>query len=75
MQKLSSLAKICTVSPIDEDTILEGIRMKAKDFEDSVQYQSALKCNAEVIITRDVAGFRDFPILSQSPDDFLKSML
>lgn len=75
MQKLESLAKICTVSPIDEGTILSGIRMKAKDFEDSIQYLSALKCGAEVILTRDAEGFKDFPILSQSPNDFLKSMM
>lgn len=73
MQKLSNFAKICTVSPIDEETILAGIRMKAKDFEDSVQYLSALKCGADIIITRDVEGFKDFPILSQLPDEFLKS--
>lgn len=73
MQKLSNLAKICTVSPMDEETILVGIRMKAKDFEDSVQYLSALKCGANIIITRDIEGFKNFPILSQLPDEFLKS--
>ena len=43
MQKLANLAKICTVSPIDEEVILTGIRMKAKDFENSVQYLSVQK--------------------------------
>ena len=72
MQKLANLAKICTVSPIDEEVILTGIRMKAKDFENSVQYLSALRCGAEVIITRDAEGFKEFPIPSQTPDEFLK---
>lgn len=74
MQKLNSLATICTISPIDEEAILAGIRMRAKDFEDSVQYLSALRCNAEVIITRDAVGFQGFPILSQTPCDFLKEI-
>ena len=75
MQKLANLAKICTVSPIDEEVILTGIRMKAKDFENSVQYLSALRCGAEVIITRDAEGFKEFPIPSQTPDEFLKLMV
>lgn len=74
MQKLASLAKICTVSPIDEETVLTGISMNARDFEDVVQYLSALKCGAEVIVTRDATGFKDLPLPSQSPEEFLKSM-
>jgi hypothetical protein len=49
--------------------------MKAKDFENSVQYLSALRCGAEVIITRDAEGFKEFPIPSQTPDEFLKLMV
>lgn len=74
MRKLASLAKICTVSPIDEETVLTGISINARDFEDAVQYLSALRCGAEVIVTRDAAGFKDLPLLSQSPEEFLKSM-
>ena len=66
MQKLANL---------DEEVILTGIRMKAKDFENSVQYLSALRCGAEVIITRDAEGFKEFPIPSQTPDEFLKLMV
>ena len=49
--------------------------MQAKDFEDSVQYLSALRCGAEIIITRDAEGFKKFPILSQTQDEFLKLMV
>lgn len=73
MQKLSGLEKICTVSPIDKETIETAIRMNAKDFEDSIQYLSALQCGAEVIVTRDTIGFQTFPVTSRTPDEFLKS--
>ena len=80
MQKLANLAKICTVSPIDEEVILTGIRMKAKDFENSEVHamnpkEFMDKFEAEVIITRDAEGFKEFPIPSQTPDEFLKLMV
>lgn len=74
MKKLEELVKICTVSPIDENIILNGIRMHAKDFEDSVQYLSASKCDAEVIVTRDAKGFEGFSIQAITPAAFLESM-
>lgn len=74
MKKLEELVKICTVSSIDENIILNGIQMHAKDFEDSVQYLSASKCDAEVIVTRDAKGFEGFSIQAITPTAFLESM-
>lgn len=73
MAKLKSLADICVISPIEGETILNGIQMQAKDFEDSVQYLSALKCGADVIVTRDMKGFENFPIRTMTPVAFLES--
>lgn len=74
MAKLKSLAEICLISPIDDEAIMNGIQMQAKDFEDSVQYLSALKCDAEVIVTRDVKGFEKMPIRVMTPAAFLESV-
>lgn len=72
LRKLESLAKICVVSPIDEEAILKGIHLQAKDFEDSVQYLSALSCDAEIIVTSDEKGFEDFPIQVMTPNVFVE---
>jgi predicted nucleic acid-binding protein len=73
MDKLAGLSNICILSPIDAEVILSGIRMHAPDFEDTVQYLSALRCNADIIITRDTIGFQSFPIQTISPSLFLQS--
>ena len=58
MQKLANLAKICTVSPIDEEVILTGIRMKAKDFENSVQYLSVVQKLLLLVMPRALKNFQ-----------------
>lgn len=42
------------------------------DFEDAVQYFTALKKNCNYIITRDVKDFKNSKILALSPKEFLK---
>lgn len=49
--------------------------IERKDFEDSVQYESALLHQVDVIVTRNVKDFRDFAENVQTPADFLESIL
>ena len=41
------------------------------DFEDAVQYFSALQAGADLIITRDPKGFKDFDLPAMSPSQFI----
>jgi hypothetical protein len=55
-----------------EPTVIESAAAIAPyDFEDSVQYMSALPYHPDVIITRDKKGFKDFDILVMTPAEFV----
>ena len=46
--------------------------MKPYDYEDAVQYLSALPYHPDLVITRDKKGFKDFDILVMTPAEFVK---
>ncbi len=69
---LNELLKIITLIELDIQTILLSIHQPiSKDFEDNVQYYSAIK-NAEVIISRNVKDFKNSSIPVMTPEEFLK---
>ena len=41
------------------------------DFEDALQVASAVAGGAEVIVTRNVSGFRNCPLPVMTPEEFL----
>ena len=69
------LASLCEITNVDKGIIKKCLASKHKDFEDSVQYESALLHQVDVIVTRNVKDFRDFVVNVQSPTDFLESIL
>ncbi len=61
------------IVPLTEQVIRDALDSPIRDFEDAVQYHSALVGGADCIVTRDKRDFRggDLPILS--PGEFLAS--
>ena len=51
--------------------ILEALKKRNKDFEDTVQSECAISYSADYIITRDVKGFINSTVKAISPDAFL----
>lgn len=51
------LRDVFAVVPCDEGVLNRAIDAGLEDFEDAVQYFSAVAAGAEWIVTRDVAGF------------------
>jgi hypothetical protein len=49
--------------------------MKKGDFEDWIQYYSAIRCNSEFIITRNIKDFPNQGIGVLLPDKFIKKLL
>lgn len=58
--KISWLTEKFEVCPINKESIQRAANSRPSDFEDAVQYFSALQANADLIITRDAKGFIDF---------------
>lgn len=71
MIKLQSLMVLCDISPIDKDVISKAILDNSYDFEDAVQYFSTNGYDIDIIITRDKRGFKEFPIVVNTPHEFI----
>lgn len=54
---LSNLRQLVRVTTSDERTVDDSIASRFKDFEDAMQYYSALNAKAEIIITRNGKDF------------------
>lgn len=72
LEKLDTLCKILDITPITKEQVQNAISMKPYDYEDAVQYPSALTHHPDLVITRDKKGFNDFDILVMTPAEFVK---
>lgn len=71
LQKLSTLIEILSV---DSKIITLSLQSEFKDFEDAIQYYTAIENNVPVIITRNVKDFKPAKIKILTPDEFLSSL-
>lgn len=73
-EMLKKFRILCKVSEVDDINIDKSLFSKFSDFEDAVQYFSALKANADCVITRNSKDFvlSEIPIFS--PKEFLSSI-
>lgn len=72
LSKLWQLMRLCNVSPINHEAVESALQSPGTDFEDTVQYHSALEMAAEIIITRDKTGFAHCGIPVNSPEEFVR---
>lgn len=70
--KMRHLVKLCKISKIDGDIIIDAINRQSYDFEDCVQYLSSVSKKADCIITRDKKGFSDLGVVYMTADEFLE---
>jgi hypothetical protein len=71
---VNSILQRFEICPIDKDILLRAMQLEIEDYEDAVQVTSALAVNIEVIITRDLDGYRNSPIRTVSPAGFIKEL-
>lgn len=69
--RLSSLLNICSITDSDYD---QAVALRAKDFEDALQYYSALSAQCDVIVTRNVKDFYFSDLTVSTPAQFLLSL-
>ena len=72
---MRGLASICEITDVNKGVIKKCLEEERKDFEDSVQYESALLHQVDVIITRNVKDFKGFADNVQTPNEFLETIL
>ncbi len=71
LRKFKIISKVCDLT---ESIIEKGLNSKFNDFEDSLQYFSALENECNILITRNTKDFAESHISILTPDDFLKTL-
>lgn len=70
-QKIASFCTLCTPTIVDQITIDEALHSEFTDFEDAMQYFSARRFGADVIITRNKSDFEKSQIPCYEPTEYL----
>jgi predicted nucleic acid-binding protein len=74
ISKLDSLSRMVGILKVEEQTIKNALASGFPDFEDSIQYFSAVDSKKiDVIITRNIKDFKKSEIPVMTPGDFLKT--
>ncbi len=74
LEALKKFRIICDVSTIDEIVIDKSLISNFNDFEDAVQYFSALHHKSDIILTRNKKDFKSSEIPVMTPTEFLASI-
>lgn len=75
LEKLRRFKLVCNISTMNDEVIEKAINSNFKDFEDSMQYFSAIATNCEIIITRNEKDFKNALIPVLNPESYLSSLL
>lgn len=70
-QKTKVILDLVTVESVAESTVQKASKSKFKDFEDAVQNFCAIESNHNMIVTRDVKGFRGSSLSILTPKEVL----
>ncbi|QBN20282.1 type II toxin-antitoxin system VapC family toxin [Flavobacterium nackdongense] len=75
LNKLRKFKIICEVCEVNEETIDKALNSNFKDFEDAVQYFTALQTNCSIIITRNGKDFKNATIPIMTSEEYLSSII
>lgn len=74
IDKLRKFKILSEISKLDENTVDKALNSSFNDFEDALQYHSAIESNCQVIITRNGKDFKNSQIPIMTADEYLKSL-
>ena len=74
-EKMRKFKVIAETSDLTDRIIDKGLSSKFSDFEDALQYDSAIKMDSDIIITRNGKDFKESDIPVLTPDEYLKSRI
>ena len=75
LNKLRKFKIICEIFEVNEETIDKALNSNFKDFEDAVQYFTALQSNCSIIITRNGKDFKNATIPIMTAEEYLSSLI
>lgn len=74
LNKLRKFKIICEVCEINQETIMKALHSNFKDFEDAVQYYTAVQSNCSIIITRNGKDFKNSTLPIMTAEEYLSSV-
>ena len=66
------IVELCHITAVDAHTVQDAIASDFKDFEDALQYYSAVRLKADYIVTRNKQDFIHSAVPVHTPEEFLK---
>jgi len=75
LNKLRKFKIICEVCEVNEEIIDKALNSSFKDFEDALQYFTALQANCSIIITRNGKDFKQATIPIMTAEEYLSSII
>lgn len=74
VEKLRKFKIICKISIMNEQVVEKSLNSEFTDFEDALQYFSALTTNCELILTRNGKDFKKSVLPVMTPNEYLNSL-
>lgn len=72
LEQIKTMLRLFTISNVDASVLEQAVTLEPYDYEDAVQYVSALPYHPDMVITRDKKGFNDLDILVMTPTEFVQ---
>ena len=69
---LGEMLAFVEVASGDTATVRQALGMPTRDFEDALQASAAIHFEADLIVTRNTAGYKKLAIVAMTPTDFVR---
>lgn len=71
---INELCRYCLIAVVDKDNVLYAANSSFEDFEDAMQYSSAKKAKADIIVTRNPKDFLESDIPIMLPEELVQAI-
>ena len=73
LEYIRLVMNIFSIVPLDESILRLAVDLPHKDFEDAIQYYTALENKITLILTRNLRDYKKASVVVQTPEAFLVS--
>ncbi len=74
LEKIRKFKVLCSISLMDDEVVEKAINSDFKDFEDAMQYFSALASHCDLIVTRNEKDFKNAMIPVMNGESYLQTL-
>ncbi|MGC4128256.1 MAG: PIN domain-containing protein [Bergeyella sp.] len=74
LEKIRKFKLLCSISVMDDEVVEKAMNAGFKDFEDAMQYFSAIATNCDNIITRNEKDFKNALIPVMNAESYLQTL-